>query len=137
LIALVVLYGIGQALFQPAFSAVVPDIVPRDQLLQANAVRELMEPLGLRFAGPALGGLLIAVFGVGEAFVVDAATFAVSALAVSLMSRQPPPREETPGVRRDLVEGFAYVRGHAWLWGDSARLPPPCCSASPGCRAGT
>ena len=75
-IALVVVYGIGQALFQPAFSAVVPDVVPRDQLLQANAVRELMEPLGLRFAGPALGGLLIAVFGVGEAFVVDAAAAA-------------------------------------------------------------
>ena len=115
-IALVVVYGIGQALFQPAFSAVVPDVVPRDQLLQANAVRELMEPLGLRFAGPALGGFLIAVFGVGEAFVVDAATFGVSALAVSLMSRQPPAREQTGGIGRDLMEGFAYVRAHAWLW---------------------
>ena len=115
-IALVVVYGIGQALFQPAFSAVVPDVVPRDELLQANAVRELMEPLGLRFAGPALGGFLIAVFGVGEAFVVDAATFGVSALAVSLMSRQPPAREETAGIRQDLMEGFAYVRAHAWLW---------------------
>jgi MFS family permease len=115
-IALVVVYGIGQALFQPAFSAVVPDVVPRDQLLQANAVRELMEPIGLRFAGPALGGFLIAVFGVGEAFVVDAATFGVSALAVSLMSPQPPAREETGGIRRDLMEGFAYVRAHAWLW---------------------
>jgi MFS family permease len=115
-IALVVVYGIGQALFQPAFSAVVPDVVPRDQLLQANAVRELMEPLGLRFAGPALGGFLIAVFGVGEAFVVDAATFGVSAFAVSLMSRQPPAREETGGIRRDLMEGFTYVRAHAWLW---------------------
>jgi MFS family permease len=115
-IALVVVYGIGQALFQPAFSAIVPDVVPRDQLLQANAVRELMEPLGLRFAGPAIGGLLIAVFGVGEALVVDAATFGVSALAVSLMSRQPPPREQTAGIRRDLMEGFAYVRAHAWLW---------------------
>jgi MFS family permease len=115
-IGLVVVYGIGQALFQPAFSAIVPDVVPRDELLQANALRELMEPLGLRFAGPALGGLLIAVLGVGEAFVVDAATFGVSALAVSLMSRQPPPREETGGIRRDLMEGFAYVRAHAWLW---------------------
>jgi MFS family permease len=115
-IALVVVYGIGQALFQPAFSAIVPDVVPRDELLQANALRELMEPLGLRFAGPALGGLLIAVFGVGEAFVVDAATFGVSALAVSLMSRRPPAREETGGVGRDLMEGFAYVRAHAWLW---------------------
>jgi MFS family permease len=115
-IGLVVVYGIGQALFQPAFSAVVPDVVPRDQLLQANAVRELMEPIGLRFAGPALGGFLIAVFGVGEAFVVDAATFGVSALAVSLMSPQPPAREETGGMRSDLMEGFAYVRAHAWLW---------------------
>jgi MFS family permease len=115
-IALVVVYGIGQALFQPAFSAIVPDVVPRDQLLQANAVRELMEPLGLRFAGPALGGLLIAVFGVGEALVADAATFGVSALAVSLMARQSPVREETAGVRRDLVEGFAYVRAQPWLW---------------------
>ena len=115
-IALVVVYGIGQALFQPAFSAVVPDVVPRDQLLQANAVRELIEPLGLRFAGPALGGFLIAVFGVGEAFVVDAATFGVSALMVSLMSRQPPAREATGGMRRDLMEGFAYVRAHPWLW---------------------
>ena len=53
-------------------------------------MRELMEPLGLRFAGPALGGLLIAVFGVGEAFVVDAATFAVSRWRGRLIARQPP-----------------------------------------------
>ena len=75
-----------------------------------------MEPVGLRFAGPALGGFLIAVLGVGEALVVDAATFGVSALAVSLMSPQPPAREETGGIRRDLMEGFEYVRAHAWLW---------------------
>ncbi len=123
-IALVVVYGIGQALFQPAFSAIVPDVVPRDELLQANAVRELMEPLGLRFAGPALGGFLIAVFGVGEAFVIDAATFGVSAVAVSLMSPQPPPREETGGIRRDLLEGIAYVRAHAWLWATLDRRRP-------------
>ena len=64
-IVLVVFYGVGDALFQPAFSAIVPDVVPRGELLQANAIQELMEPLGLRFAGPALGGLVIAVFGVG------------------------------------------------------------------------
>jgi MFS family permease len=115
-IVLVVIYGIGEALFQPAFGAIVPDIVPRDELLQANAVRELMEPLGLRFAGPALGGLLIALFDVGAAFVVDAATFAISAVAIGLMSRQPPARKERGSMRRDLAEGFAYVRAHAWLW---------------------
>ena len=115
-IVLVVIYGIGEALFQPAFSAVVPDIVPRDELLQANAVRELVEPIGLRFAGPALGGLLIALFDVGAAFMVDAATFGISALAIGLMARQPPVREGGASMRTDLAEGFAYVRAHAWLW---------------------
>ena len=116
LVVLVVFYGLGEALFQPAFTAIVPDVVPREELLQANALKELMEPLGLRFAGPALGGVLIAVFDVGVAFLVDACTFAVSAVAVSLMTRQPPPREAVGSMRRDLAEGFAYVRAHAWLW---------------------
>jgi MFS family permease len=113
---LVVFYGFGEALFQPAFTAIVPDVVPREELLQANALKELMEPLGLRFAGPALGGVLIAVFDVGVAFLVDAATFAVAAIAASRMARQPPPRDAAGSMRRDLLEGFAYVREHAWLW---------------------
>jgi Na+/melibiose symporter-like transporter len=116
LVLLVVFYGLGQALFQPAFTAIVPDVVPRDELLQANALRELMEPLGMRFAGPALGGALIALFGVGTAFLVDAATFAVSAAAVAAMSPRPPARQARGSLRRDLADGFAYVRAHAWLW---------------------
>jgi MFS family permease len=115
-IVLVVVYGAGEALFLPAFSAIVPDVVPREQLLHANTLRELMEPLGLRFAGPALGGLLITVFDVGTAFLVDALTFLASAIVVSLMTRQPPPREERHSLRTDLSEGFTYVRAHAWLW---------------------
>jgi Na+/melibiose symporter-like transporter len=115
-VALVVVYGGGEALFQPAFTAIVPDVVPRHELLQANALRELMEPLGLRFAGPALGGLLIAVFDVGTALLVDAATFAASALVVSFLTRRPPRREDGPSFRADLAAGFGYVRAHAWLW---------------------
>jgi Na+/melibiose symporter-like transporter len=117
LVVLVVIYGFGQALFTPAFTAILPEIVPREELVQANAVRELLEPLGLRFAGPALGGALIAVFGVGTAFLVDALTFAASALAVIGISPRPPPRSERGSMWRDLGEGFAYVRAHAWLWG--------------------
>jgi Na+/melibiose symporter-like transporter len=116
LVVLVVFYGLGEALFQPAFTAIVPDVVPREELLQANALRELMEPLGLRFAGPALGGVLIAVFDVGVAFLVDACTFAVAAVAAALMTRLPPPRETVGSMRRDLADGFAYVRANAWLW---------------------
>ena len=65
MVALVVVYGVGDALFAPAFTAIVPDVVPQEEILQASALKELMEPVGLRFAGPALGGFLIAGSGVG------------------------------------------------------------------------
>ena len=57
---LVIVYGVGEALFQPAFTAIVPEVVPQDEILQASALKEVMEPIGFRFAGPAIGGLLIA-----------------------------------------------------------------------------
>jgi MFS family permease len=117
LVILVVFYGLGEALFQPSYTAIVPEIVPSDELVQANALREILQPLGMRFAGPALGGALIALFGVGTAFLVDAVTFAVSALFVIAISPRPPPRSEVGSVRRDLSEAWAYVRAHAWLWG--------------------
>jgi DHA3 family tetracycline resistance protein-like MFS transporter len=120
LMLLVVFYGLGQALFQPAFTAIVPEIIPRDELLQANAMRELLEPLGMRFLGPALGGVLIAAFGVGTAFLIDALTFIASAIAVMGIDRRPPLREQHGSMWRDLAEGFAYVRAHAWLWGTLA-----------------
>jgi hypothetical protein len=116
-VLLVVVYGLGQALFQPAFTAIVPEVVPREELLHANALRELMEPLGMRFAGPALGGVLIAALGVGTAFLIDALTFVLSAAVVMLIRRRPPLRAERGSMWRDLAEGYAYVRAHVWLWG--------------------
>jgi MFS family permease len=114
-IVLVVFYG--DALFQPAFTAILPEVVPRQELLQANSLKELMEPLGLRFLGPALGGLLIAVFDVGTALLVNAATFAFCALVVMGIAKRPPPSDRESTMWRDLTEGYAYVRAHAWLWG--------------------
>ena len=52
------------------------------QLGQANSLDQLVKPLALRLAGPAVGGWLIAIGGTGTAFLVDAATFGVSAIAL-------------------------------------------------------
>jgi hypothetical protein len=115
-VVLVVLYGVGDALFAPAFTAIVPDVVPQEDILQASALKELMEPVGLRFAGPALGGFLIAGLDVGAALVVDALTFAASAVAVSFMSPQPGVGRLGASAWEELREGFAFVRARAWLW---------------------
>ena len=73
----------GAAFFTPAFEAIVPDIVPADDLAAANALDQFVRPIALRLVGPALGGVLVAAFGAGTAFAVDAATFLASTVASS------------------------------------------------------
>ena len=117
LVVLSVVYGVGEALFQPSFTALILQVVPQEDLLRANALKELVEPLGIRFAGPALGGVTIELLGVGAAFALDAATFGASLVALVLLAPKPPTvRVNPPSMRQDLAEGWRYVRAHAWLW---------------------
>jgi MFS family permease len=115
--AIAAVYGAGTAFFSPAFDALVPELLPAGELAQANALDQFVRPIALRLAGPAVGGLLIEMLGVGTAFALDAASFAVSAGALLAM---------TPGVRAphaggtsvagDLRAGLSYIRRHVWLW---------------------
>jgi len=120
LLVLVAVYGAGEALFAPAFQAIVPDIVPAEHLVQANSLDMLMRPLGAQLVGPAFGGLLVAGFGTGTAFAVDAATFAFSGLCLLAIRRRPLPfREDAISVRgalADMAEGFRFARSERWLW---------------------
>jgi DHA3 family tetracycline resistance protein-like MFS transporter len=109
-------YGAATAFFDPAFDAVVPDILPPESLAQANSLDQFVRPLALRLAGPALGGVVIAAVGTGGAFALDAATFAVSAIALLAMTVRPQAREARSPVARDIRAGFSYVRRHAWIW---------------------
>lgn len=112
-------YGVGQAFFAPAFGAIVPDLVPKDLLVQANSLDNSVRPLAERLLGPALGGVTIASAGAGAAFLVDAATFAVSAAAVAAIRTVPSRRATDEGVASVLAEvkeGLAFVRSRPWLW---------------------
>jgi len=119
LAALAAVYGGATAFFGPAFDAIVPDLVPSEELPGANSLDQLVRPTALRLLGPALGGLLIAASGVGVAFFVDAATFAVSVFAVLRMTSRhvANANEEGASPIRDIRAGFRFVRSHVWLWG--------------------
>jgi MFS family permease len=110
-------YGTGAAFFAPAFDAFVPDIVPPERLARANALDQLMRPLVLRMAGPAVGGILVAAGGAGLVFALDSATFLFSA-SMLLLIRAPagPAQAGSASVVRDLAEGWRFVRGRVWLW---------------------
>jgi MFS family permease len=117
LIALVAVYGAGEALFAPSFQAIVPDVVPGELLVQANSLQQLMEPVAFRFIGPAAGGALVAGLGTGAAFALDAATFAASMGCVAAMRPLPPAaRNAGKSMTQDLREGAAFVRSQTWLW---------------------
>jgi DHA3 family tetracycline resistance protein-like MFS transporter len=124
LLVLVAGYGASEAVFGPAYGAIVPELVDRDVLTQANSLNQVNRPLALRLAGPALGGLLVGGFGVGQALAVDAATFFVSA---AILSRMAVPRTvlaraeaSVRSVLRDVGEGLGAVRRVPWLWAGMA-----------------
>jgi DHA3 family tetracycline resistance protein-like MFS transporter len=118
--ALMALVGIGDAFFNPASTALVPDLLPEHELPQANALQGVLRRLMISLAGPAIAGLLIALFGPGPAFVIDGLTFGVSAVALVLIHHRPMPHEVIgSGVRHTLgqmKEGFDYVRSKPWIW---------------------
>ena len=120
LMVLAAFYGGGTAFFGPAFDAIVPDLVATDLLIQANALDQFVRPAAWRLAGPALGGFLVAWIATGGAFLVDAATFAISIIALLLMSPHPieaRPKEDPTTAFAEVREGFRFVRKRVWLWG--------------------
>lgn len=120
LVLLVALYGSGTAFFTPAFEAIVPDLLPIEDLPAANSLDQLVRPIALRLAGPLFGGLLVAI-GAGFAFAVDAASFAASLLAVAaLRSRPRSEQKSSASALAAIGEGLRFVRRRVWLWGTLA-----------------
>jgi MFS family permease len=118
---LVACFGVGDALFGPAFRALLPELVPADQLVQANALEQMARP-AVRLVGPAIGGFIVHLLGAGSAFLFDAASFGCSITALLFLAPRPLKRDrEAPrSVAADLVDGFQYVRRQAWIWGTLA-----------------
>lgn len=122
LAVLSVVYGLGAGVAAPAFDAIIPDLVPDQDLQQANALDQFLRPAMLRLGGPALGGVLIAVNGAGTAFLFDALTFLVSALCVWKMRARPravdpSDSDEAPSLLADALAGVRFVKSRTWLWG--------------------
>jgi hypothetical protein len=118
--------GTGEGFFTAARDALTVEIAPRGQLVNANAMYGLARS-ATRIAGPAVGGVLVALAGSGVVVAVDAGSYAVSVLALALLrlprrvgTRDGETDPGAPGLRRmlwrDMAEGWAEFRSRTWLW---------------------
>jgi Major Facilitator Superfamily len=109
-------FGTAEAFYRPAFTGLVPQTVPEDEIQPARAAFGTVETIA-EFAGPALATALVLGFGPGWAFALDAATFLVSA---AFLVRLRPRLRGEPGVRTSVLaevrDGWTEVRSRTWIW---------------------
>lgn len=98
------LLGSLTAAYEVAIMVLVPELVPVEELMPANARLEGTRALA-QVAGPGLGGLLVQAAGPARALLADVVSFAVSAVTVHRLKRVEPPRPER-------APGGTGVRGH-------------------------
>jgi MFS family permease len=110
IVALALLAGLATGFFRPAVYAGVPNLVPEDQLPEANALLQTVENISWAI-GPVLGGILTAAAGPHTAYWINAVSFLVSAVLVARIPRKLLQSETalTRGHWRDLADGFVAV----------------------------
>ena len=109
LMVLVVLcIGIGNALYAPVFSAVVPVLVPRADLSGAISLNSVQMNAS-RIVGPAIGSMIFVRFGASWVFMVNAVSFAAIIGTLLRVTLPEPPASGGQGLSR-LLEGLRVAR---------------------------
>jgi MFS family permease len=110
IVGLAAVSGIATGLFTPAVYAGLPNLVPEQELTNANSLLQTVETLAWMI-GPILGGLLVTVWGRTVPFAVNSVTFLLSAVLVSRIDERRLRSAEslTRGYWRDVTDGLRLV----------------------------
>lgn len=130
--------GVGQAFFFPAYSAILPRILPADDLLAANGLEGTVRPVLQQAAGPALAGILVATLSPAHAVAGVAVCHLLAFGIVNFLGREalgvgsvgadgaigvdgtvgadgPAGTPSKSSLFKDLAEGFSYTVRTPWL----------------------
>jgi len=108
------LFGFLNALWWPAMSGVLPEILPKEKLQEGNAIIGLMSNIGVIF-GTLLGGVIVTLTSPGWALLIDGATFFIAGLIVWNLKLDAKSRIESPGILDDLRVGWREFISRSWL----------------------
>ena len=113
-----ILFGVVDAFFFPAYTAILPDITPQELLTSANSLTSLSGNI-TNIVGPAFAALLVKLGGTSLGFGLDSLSFFISAACLLPLLRLPPilPKAaKEPGILHQVKEGFHTVLASPWLW---------------------
>jgi len=108
------LFGILNALWWPAMSGVLPEILPKEKLQHGNAVVSMTTNIGY-VVGALTGGILVTAFGSGWALLVDAISFFIAGLIVWNLDLPTITRENKNTVFHDLKSGWKEFSSRSWV----------------------
>lgn len=108
------IFGVLNAMWWPAMSGILPEILPKERLQEGNAVVGLMTNLGYIF-GTLTGGILVAAFNPGWALLIDATTFFIAGVIVWNLKLAGKSRIESPGIIHDLKIGWREFISRSWV----------------------
>lgn len=145
LVALAPFFGMLGSLFDPAYQAILPQLVEGEELASANSLTTVSRNVGF-LLGPLPAALLVTLSGIASSFAFDALTYGVSALCllalrvpapaplpacpqadpmppVVRVARRPSLRQTISSMLGDARDGLRYVFSIPWLWVTTLAAP--------------
>lgn len=108
------LFGFLNALWWPAFSGVLPEILPKEQLQRGNSVIGLLSNFGYT-GGALVGGALVAIAGSGWALAADSLSFFIAGILVWSIDLPPIVRQAGATMFQELREGWKEFISRRWV----------------------
>ena len=108
-------FGLMWGIFWPAFSGLMPAVLPEEGLQKGNALNAFMTNAGV-ISGAAVAGILIDIFGVAFTLAIDAASFFISGLMIFTFRHLTPRAQKTENTMLDdLIHGWKIFSSFRWI----------------------
>jgi predicted MFS family arabinose efflux permease len=108
-VALAFATGVASALNMPAYQAIIPSLVPQEDLANAVALNHVQFNLS-RTVGPSVGGFLMAWLGATGNYTINGLSFLAVIFALMQIHYVRTVSHDTHGWKKNLADGFRYVR---------------------------
>ena len=108
-------FGLQAGIWWPAFSGILPALLPEEELQKGNAFLSFISNVAL-ISGAALGGVLVTTSGATAALFIDAFSFLVAGVIVSTFRHLVPARSNNEhSMMQDLIHGWKVFLSYRWI----------------------